>query len=151
MISDEAAYRLEQDKKGALIRRICILVIAIIGIIVISILAFRSFKLYSEARRALREAKNIKMALEIADLEYYSVDMSIYDETADGNLRKGARDYVDRIQDNPEGFIRLTGYDSKQRKITGLEYELEKYIVRYTFIDDDEGWRVFQIKEIFDY
>lgn len=151
MISEQAAYNLEQDKRRAIIRNVIIITVAIIGLLIIAYLAFRSFKIYSEARIALREAKNIKMTLEVANLEYYSVGVSIYDETAEGNIRNGARDYVNKIQNNPEGMFRLTGYDGEFNKITGFEYENEKYIVRYSHTSDGDKWQIFQIKELLDY
>ena len=85
------------------------------------------------------------------DLEYYGVGLSIFDDTAEGNIRKGAQDYVNKIQNNPEGFIKLTGYDSQLRKITGFEYETEKYIVRFSHNADGDKWQIFQIKELLDY
>ena len=151
MISDEATYRLEQDKRKAFIRKIIVLTVVVIGLILFALFAFRSFRVYSEARLALREAKNIKMTLEVADLEYYSMGVNIYDETAEGNIRKGAYEYVNKIQDNPEGFMKLTGYDSQSRKITGFEYETEKYIVRFSHNADGDKWQIFQIKELLDY
>lgn len=151
MISEQAAHNLEQDKRRAIIRNVIIITVAIIGLLILAYLAFRSFKTYSEARIALREAKNIKMTLEVANLEYYSVGASVFDETSEGNIRKGARDYVDRVQNNPEGLYRLTGYDSELRKITGFEFENEKYIVRYSHTSDGDKWQIFQIKELLDY
>ena len=151
MISEQAAHNLEQDKRRALIRRVIIITVVIIGLLIFSFLTFRSFKIYSEARIALREAKNIKMSLEVADLEYYSVGINIYDETAEGNIRKGAFDYVNKIQGNPDGFMRLTGYDTQTRKITGFEFETEKYIVRFSHNSEGDKWQIFQIKELLDY
>ncbi|MBO4921644.1 MAG: hypothetical protein J5372_06990 [Lachnospiraceae bacterium] len=151
MISEETVQNFEQDKRRAIIRRVVIITVVIIGLVILTIFTFRSFKLYSEARIALREAKNIKMTLEVADLEYYGVGLSIFDDTAEGNIRKGAQDYVNKIQNNPEGFIKLTGYDSQLRKITGFEYETEKYIVRFSHNADGDKWQIFQIKELLDY
>ncbi|GEM_PF-1474329 len=151
MISEQAAQNLEQDKRRAIIRNVIIITVVIIGVVILAIYTFRSFKLYSEARIALREAKNIKMTLEVADLEYYSIGSSIFDDTAEGNIRKGAYDYVNKIQNNPEGFMKLTGYDSQLRKITGFEYETEKYIIRFSHNSDGDKWQIFQIKELLDY
>ena len=151
MISEQAAYNLERDKRRAFIIRVIIITVVIIGLIIFALLAFRSFKLYAEARIALREAKNIKMSLEVADIEYYSAGINIFDETAEGNIRKGALDYVNKIQDNPEGYMRLTGYDSQKRRITGFEFENSKYIVRFSHTDNEDKWQVFQIKELLDY
>ena len=142
--------RLQDERRNA-IRRILLIAIVICALILVALFAFNNFKTYSEARLALREAKNIKITLEMADLEFYSLGINIYDETADGNLRQGASEYLHRIQGDIEGTVRLTGYDSSKRKITGLEYELEKYIVRYTCNDDGETWQICQIKELLVY
>ena len=47
--------------------------------------------------------------------------------------------------------MKLTGYDSQMRKITGFEYETEKYIVRFSRNADGDKWQIFQIKELLDY
>ena len=141
----------QQDERRNMLRRILIFVVVICVLIIVATFIFNRFKVYSEARLALRETKNIKITLEIADLEYYSLGLNIYDETADGNIRVNAREYVNRMQGELEGIIRLTGYDSTRRKITGLEYELTDYIVRYTWTEDGEVWQVCQIKELLNY
>jgi len=133
------------------IKRLIIIILIIAALIIIAAFIFNRFKLYSNARIALREAKNIKLSLEMADVEYYNLGMCIYDEDADGNIRKSVVDYVNRIQGNPEGFMRLTAYDSKTKKILGFEYELEDYIVRFTHKDDNDKWQVFKAEEILSY
>ena len=150
MTSVEYEQKRQQDERKLIIRRAVIIGLVIIILITVVTYAFTQFKLYSEARITLREAKNIKMSLETVDLEYYSVGISIYDETAEGNIRKGAVEYVNKIQDNPEGYMRLTGYDSSKRKITGFEFETEKYIIRYSHSEDGDKWMVFQIKKLLD-
>lgn len=151
MTSVEYEQKRQRDERKLMIRKACLVGVVIIVLIIVITFVFTKFKLYSEARIALREAKNIKMSLETADLEYYSIGLSIYDETAEGNIRKGATEYVSRLQDDIKGYIRLTGYDSTKGAITGFEYELENYIVRYSHSEDGNEWQVFQIKEILDY
>ena len=142
---------LQRDIRRALIRRIVTYILIILALVIAFVYAFRQFKIYSNARLALREAKNIKMSLEMINTEYYAVGLTIYDDTADGNLRKGARDYVYKIQGDINGEIKLTGYDSKNRIITGLEYETEEYIVRFSRTGENEKWQVCLIKEILSY
>ena len=142
---------LQRDIRRALFRRIMIYIGVISAVVIVFAFAFHQFKIYSNARLALREAKNIKMSLEMVDTEYYAANLSIYDNTADGNLRKGARDYVNRIQGDIKGDIKLTGYDVVNRLITGLEYETEDYIVRFKRSGDDESWQVCLIKELLSY
>ena len=147
----EYELKRQQDERRNMLKRIFLYIAIICAFVIVAFFAFNQFKTYSKARLSLREAKNIKMTLEIADLEYYSVGLNIYDETADGNLRQGAKEYLNRMQDDLEGIVRLTGYDSTKRKITGLEYETADYIVRYTSTDDGENWQVCQIKELLSY
>jgi hypothetical protein len=87
----------------------------------------------------------------MADMEYRGIGTTIYDETAEGNIRSGAVAYVNRMQNNPEGRMRLFGYDTSKRKITGFEYETDEYIVRYEYKDNNDTWKVFQIKELLSY
>lgn len=142
---------LQKDIRRALIRRIMIYIGVILVIIIAFTFAFRQFKIYSDARLALREAKNIKMSLEMINTEYYAIGISIYDDTAEGNIRKGAYDYVKKIQGELKGEMKLTGYDSANRIITGIEYETENYIVRYSKNGKEETWRVSLIKELLSY
>lgn len=142
---------LQKDIRRALIRRIMIYTGVILAIVIAFTFAFRQFKIYSNARLALREAKNIKMSLEMINTEYYAIGISIYDDTAEGNIRKGAHDYVKKIQGDIKGEMKLTGYDSANRIITGIEYETDNYIVRYSKNGKEETWKVSLIKELLSY
>ena len=141
----------ERDMLRYYIRRALIVAVILIAVILVISFAFKRFKLYSNAHLALREAKNIKISLETVDTEYYALGSNIYDETGNGNIKAGAMAYVKKVQSDPDGIIKLTGYDSKNRKITGFEYELDEYIVRYQIDDNGESWHVYQIKSLLDY
>ena len=141
----------EEALRKMFIRRVLLIALFIIIAVSVISIAFNQFKIYSDARLALREAKNIKMTLEMADLELYSAGISIFDETSEGNLRKSTLSYVNKMQGETKGEIKLTGYDTAKHKITGFEYELEKYIVRFKSSDDDDSWQVFRIKELLTY
>ncbi|MBR4341619.1 MAG: hypothetical protein IKP88_02725 [Lachnospiraceae bacterium] len=142
---------LQRDIRRAFFRRIMIYIGVILAIAVIAVIAFRQFNTYSNARLKLREAKNIKISLEMVNTEYYALGLSIYDDTAEGNIRKGAYTHVEKLQGTIEGTVRLTGYDSKNRQITGLEYETEDYIVRYSRDGEEGKWVVCMIKELLTY
>lgn len=142
---------LQRDIRRAMFRRIMIYVAVILALVGIASFVFYQFKIYSNARLALREAKNIKISLEMLNTEYYALGVSIYDETAEGNLRQGVRDHVERLQGEIKGEIKLTGYDSVKRLITGLEYETEGYIIRYKHTNDGDTWQVCLIKELLTY
>lgn len=142
---------LQRDIRRAFFRRIMIYIGVILALVIVVTYAFHQFKIYSNARLKLREAKNVKMSLEILNTEYYAAGISIYDDTAEGNLRKGAKAYVEKIQGELEGEVKLTGYDSKNRIITGLEYETKDYIVRYIRNGEEDTWTVSLIRELLTY
>lgn len=142
---------LRRDIRRAFIRRILIYAGVILAIVIVFAIAFSQFKRYSNARLVLREAKNIKMGLEMVNTEYYGAGLSIYDDSADGNIRKGALEHVKKLQGEPDGAIKLFGYDTSERLITGLEYETEEYIVRYTRKGEEEKWTVSLIKKLLEY
>lgn len=150
-MAEDRVLTMEERAKRAYIRHILIIAGIIIGAGIILSILFIQFKKYSDARLALREAKNIKMNLEMVDKELYAMGLSIYDDTAEGNLNSSALASVIRHQGELEGEIKLTGYNFSERKITGLEYELEKYIIRYEYNSDGESWHVCYIKEILKY
>lgn len=151
MTDNNLIHDLEQQSRRAMIRRIIIIALLILGISLVVVIAFFLFNAYTNARLTMREAKNIKLNLEMLDTEYYAFGVSIYDDTKPGNLRSGAVNSVKKIQGDIEGTIKLTGYNSKEHKITGLEYETEKYIVRFITDEDGEKWKVNYIWEILTY
>lgn len=139
---------LQKDIRRAFIRRVLTYAGIILILVIAFTIAFRQFKIYSNARLALREAKNIKLSLEVVNTEYYGIGTSIYDDTVEGNIRKGALSHVERLQGELNGSVKLTGYDTLKRIITGLEFENEDYVVRYYKNGKDDVWQVCLIKEI---
>ncbi len=142
---------LQKDIRRAFIRRVLTYIVVILAIVIAFTIAFRQFKIYSNARLALREAKNIKLSLEMVNTEYYGIGTSIYDDAAEGNIKKGALSHVEKLQGSINGSVKLTGYDTKNRTITSLEFENEDYIVRYSRNGENDIWQVCLIKEILSY
>lgn len=166
MPEENNKYSLEENSTRLMIRRILLFLVVIAALFIIGYMLFNRFSNLSDAHQALREAKNIKMSLEMIDHEYYAAGMSIYDENAKGNIRRSAYDYVLRLQGNVSGDIRISGYNTETRTITCLEYEINDFIVRYKLVQDDEendendekdknetgmSWQVFKIDEILSY
>jgi uncharacterized protein (UPF0333 family) len=167
MPEENNKYSLEENSTRLMIRRILVFILVIAAGFIIGYFVFKRFNDLSDAHQVLREAKNIKMSLEMIDREYYAAGFSIYDENAKGNIRRTAYDYVHRLQGNITGDIRLSGYNTETRTITCLEYEAGDFIVRYKFNQDDEksgddstedskdetgsSWQVFKIDEILGY
>ncbi len=142
---------LQKDIRRAFIRRVLAYIGIILAIITVFTIAFRQFKIYSNARLALREAKNLKLSLETVNLEYYGIGLSIYDDSAEGNIRKGVLTHVEKLQGSINGSVKITGYDSSKRTINSFEYENDNYIVRFTRNGEKDVWQVCLIKELLTY
>ena len=166
MPEENNKYSLEENSTRLMIRRILLFLVVIVAGFIIGYFVFNKFNDLSDAHQVLREAKNIKMSLEMIDREYYAAGFSIYDENAKGNIRRTAYDYVLRLQGNVSGDIRLSGYNTETRTITCLEYEAGDFIARYKLDQGDEktdeededsknktgySWKVYKIDEILGY
>jgi hypothetical protein len=124
------------------IRQIRNILFVVLIILVIGAPIFFYFNVDSKARSALREAKNVKMALEMVDIEYYSQSSSIYDGTKADGLREGVVEKVYKLLEQ-DGEIVLQSYSQKKREIKALTYTNSHYEVYY-YYDEQEGdqWRV---------
>ena len=103
MTDNNLIHDLEQQSRRAMIRRIIYIALLILGISLAAVIAFFLFNTYTNARLTMREAKNIKLNLEMLDTEYYAFGTSIYDDTKTGNLRAGAVSSVKKMQGDIEG------------------------------------------------
>ncbi len=129
--------------------------IAVIGVLVlIGLICFALFawyRLYSGGRLALREAKNIRLAVTAVDIEAYAAGASVYAPDRAEGLAVGVHDKIEYLADI-NGDFRLTGYDKKNHEVTGMTYRTKRYLV--TFFKDTNGketWTVDYMFKILDY
>ena len=108
---------------------------------------FIFFKVKGEGNQALREAKNIRMALVSADIEMYSVGKTIYDPSDKYGLADGVKEKVDSVIE-PAGVYRILSYDRKNHEITGFIFQNEHYYVVYYKNDEVGGWDVYRLLHI---
>ena len=114
----------------------CILVLVFMGFILFTLLKIRD-----DGRKALREAKDVKLALQTADIEYYGASTSIYDPFAPDGFADGVKDKVQSTI-TYGGDYRLTGYSQKKHEITGLLFVDGDYIITYTSDLNGNIWEV---------
>ena len=113
-----------------------IALIVVVALIVGFVLVF-VIKIQIDGRNALRQAKNVKLALRAADIQMYGKGMSIYDPSEKYGLRDGTEEKVNELY-TPQGKYRITSYDSKKHELTGFIYEVGRYTVTY----DQDGNKV---------
>lgn len=111
------------------------------GIFIIGIAVFLFFRTRARAKDALREAKNVYLALYTTDIEYYAQGKTIYDHSKGDGMTEGVKEEVNRLAD-ADGIYVITSYNMRKREITGMQYRNGHYLVTFTLKDGHEIWTV---------
>ncbi|MCR4642550.1 MAG: hypothetical protein K5697_11045 [Lachnospiraceae bacterium] len=122
------------------------------GLLVLVALAagFFVFRMHSEGRIALREAKNVKLALMTADIEAYGAGTTIYAPEKSDGLAGGVMEKVEKYAGVSEG-VTLLEYDRKTREIRQFTCKSPHYLVSYSYDGSEELWTVDYLWRIFVY
>ncbi len=120
------------------------------AVVFILLVAFFVFKVHSEGRFALREAKNIKLAMITSDIEQYGVGKSIYMPERHSGLSDAALLAIKRYAGVDDG-VTLLSYDRKEREVKMFTYKTAHYLVTYTYDGEGEDWTVEYLWRIFVY
>lgn len=114
-------------------------------VIIALVLAFiiTSTVITSGARRAFREAKDVRMALKFVGTQYYGENSSIYDPSKPTGLKDGAAEDIADISTR-KGQVSLYAWDDKSNEPLMFEYRKGSYTViyvadTYTGKTDEEG------------
>ena len=111
---------------------------------------FCAFKLQIDGRSALREAKNIRLALRTADIEMYAKGQTIFNVSRKNGLEAGVQEKVEQIV-VPEGRYSITSYDKKSHEMTGMTYRVGHYIVMFKKDGENIKWDVDYVMNIYEY
>lgn len=139
------------EQKKRRIRKIKIALLTLFMVLVISIPIFIYFRLTTEGRLALREAKNVNLQLQMLEVEAYAKEISLYNPNTPYGINT---EYYERIR-NFMGFdfdLKITSYNKSLRQVTGFVYQRGNYQVVYTY-DTIKGndWKVNYLFTILDY
>ena len=130
------------------ISKIFRIVLIIFGSVIVLFCVFFYFKTRSESKAALREAKNIRMALRVLDIELYAQEKCVYDPNELDGLTESVENNVKSLCD-PEGVFAVTSYSYKNHEITGMTYRTGHYYVVFTKKGDDIEWDVTYMMRIY--
>ena len=122
----------------------------IVAVLIIGAVAVFAVKLQIEGRNALREAKNIRLALRSADIEMYAKNMSIYNPQRKNGIEAGVKGKVEQIY-VPEGAYAITSYNKSKHELTGMTYRKGHYIVTFVKTDERIIWDVDYLLNIYTY
>jgi hypothetical protein len=137
-----------KKKKSRLVKRV---LIGAVILLIVGVPVFFVFKIKTEGRLALREAKNIKLAFETLSVEYYGLGLSIYDSSSASGLTAGVKERLGSVVD-VDFEVLATGYNANTRTITSFDYTNQNYMVRYAY-DEEKGdtWKVYYKYLVYDY
>ncbi len=123
--------------------------IAII-VVLVFVVIFNYFKIMRGGRTAFKEAKNVKLALNMLEIEYYSKGKSVYEPKKKHGLSKESIERINGILEN-DGVIDIISYDSELRIVTGFTYQIGNYRVTYRYEDGEDKWDVDYFINLFNY
>ncbi len=132
----------EKGKTRALIQKMLKIFLIAFGILVVAAIAFTFFKIDTDGRHALREAKNVKLALRTIDIEYYGKGSTVYNPESMNGLSPGVIEEVRKLMPSSEGEVTILSYDKKKREITGLLYITGHYQIIYLEDKDKTEWSI---------
>lgn len=142
MDSFEKRERFRKLKNGLLIFLI---------VFIIAVPTFTYFKISTDSHLALREAKNIRLAFDMLNVEYYGNGKTIADAHSLNGLADGVEERLQEVTEKG-GDIRLLSYDKKNRKVRSFTYEINHVRVTY-YVDSDNKdiWEIDYIIRIEEY
>ena len=120
----------------------------IAGVLIICASVFLWFYIRTNAKLALRDAKNVYMALNTVEIEYYAQGKSIYDPTRYNGLADGVLQKVKTQVDN-EGTYRILSYDEKKHQILVLQYKMGFYEINFYYSEQQTVWEVNYLMKIY--
>lgn len=132
----------DKNRRKEYFRKFKNVLLMLLLLLVIGVPTFTYFKVTTDGRFALREAKNVNMAFQMLSIEYYGKDISIYNPYSSNGLNEGVAERLADVTEN-RGDIRLLSYDRNTRKVHKFTYETDNVRVTYSLREDGTNeWKV---------
>ena len=139
---------MEQDRVSLLVRKLAKILLIIVIALIVGAAVFAFFKIRVDAKAALRDAKNVRMALRSVDVEMYAMSKTIYNPLEKNGLEKGVKEKADSIFIS-DGNYSITSYDTSHHELTGLTYRTGNYVVYFSKTGDNIRWSVNYILNVY--
>lgn len=114
-------------------------ILIVLGVLIICMTLFVIFKVKIDSHSALRNAKNVRMSLQSADIEMYAAGKTIFNPSNKNGLEDGVAQKVETYAD-PKGVYSITAYDAKKHELTGMTYRQGNYVIYFTKKGEDVTW-----------
>lgn len=109
------------------------ILILVLFILLLSIPVMKFVRLKTEMRLAFREAKNVKIALQMFDIDAYANNNTIFDNSRKDGLMEGLQEEIRKYLDMDDCYVTVTSYDKKAHKVLGFLYERNHFQIIYEY------------------
>ncbi len=124
---------------------------AVLVIAAVLCVVFFWLRINADARMALREAKDVRMAMKMRAIEVYGLGGTMYKPSSFNGMSQGTEEAVLKMA-NADGSIILQSWDNDLREPNAFTYQKDNYIV--IFSKDESGgvsWKVSYAFKIMEY
>lgn len=129
---------------------ISMLIAAVVIVAVILGIVFFWFGINSRVRQAMREAKDIRIAMKMKAIEQYGLGGTMYQPTAKDGLAKGIEEELLNMAE-ADGEIVLHAWDVENNEPDAFTYYKDRYIIMYRESSDGSpiwnGYYTFKLLE----
>ncbi len=141
---------LDKEYNKIVRKRIRIAVMIVLLVVVLFVVLFNYFKITHNGRTAFKEAKNVKLALNMLDIEYYSKGKCVFEPDKKHGLSKESIERIKGVVEN-DGVVDIISYDYELKLVTGFTYQIDNYKVTYRYEDGEDKWDVDFFINLYDY
>ncbi len=141
---------MEQNKTRINIAFIARIIFVFLLALIVGLSVFTFFRIRAGAKEALRDAKDIRMSLRSADIEMYAAGKTIYNPAKKDGLEDGVKERVEQLY-TPVGEYKITSYSMTKHELTGMQYEVNNYIVTFEKKGEAISWDVDYIMRVYSY
>ena len=141
---------MERDRTKLNVGFIARIILVVVIALIVGLSVFTCVRISVGANDALREAKNVHMALRAADIEMYAAKKTVYNPTKKNGVEEGVKEKADQIFVST-GEYKITSYNSKAHEITGFQYEIGNYLVTYEKDGKHYSWDVDYVLRVYSF
>lgn len=124
-----------------------ITVLLIVVCVAVAIVASILFMHREKARRVLKEAKLMQLAVRTVGAEFYGLNKSIYDSSAVDGLTEGAAKELSSLS-GCSGQIYLLKWDRESLQPIHFIYIQDGFIVDYAKSGEIDNWNVYELEHV---
>jgi len=139
------------DKKRLIVGYSKVYMILFWGLLLAIVGTFMIFMANSKAkaRKTLREAKNVRIAMKMMALEDIGVNSTLYDENNDNGLVEGASEKLKNLS-KADGEVTLISWNKKDTDADAFTYQNGMYIVHFNR-NSKVQWKVYYNYKILEF